>query len=580
MARGLDATRRKKPEETRKPYEYERSYASTIEDLKRHIDSMPFEPDPEIERAYQEALDMKRVKEEEKDEGIYSEPNKQEEETIELENLPNIPEEIIEEPIKEDEGYITVEELIEKYSEGGYTFLGHGTGRRDDSDKTIADSIFENGLRTKDNSLYLTSIGLDVPTPELKALAKETNSEEPTMEKLKDSLDHWPHLDSKDIIIVRVPTKYINTLGDRGDMNSEMFGAFMKEVPTDNKIVNYVDPKFVLGCYDRDKGKIRLNPAFEKELSKETIDNLEEGYKKTVQKTQDRLAAADNYVVTEKEPEVNKDEEEKNEKMADAYRKAKAKLDKIYKTPILEDQITALNNLADEYDFKFDLTLEEVEELSKKVDALYEEAAEIEKADAKIKESKSKTNELAVYQNKLKGQYGIDWFTKVTKEERDKYVELYSTAHNVSKESVQKNIDDSINLWNMNHPKKEESKSDISKEEMVMPKNVDWGKMDNVPKETPVEKAEEAYKWETKNIFRFEEKKALAVLKEVYSKIANATEEQKISFSASYTVLSNICKTTPTSAEEEQRLQTALFNVRDEIYALNDQLSAPGMGGR
>ena len=613
MARSLDSSRR--PREFKKPDVELRSadnYKIEYEKFKKLMEEfVPYEE--EIDKAYQQAIDTGIIKEEEKDEGIFSEPSKQEEETVDWESLPDLPEYEKQEPdyidfseaeslpdvnipeeesnykdfseaeLAPEEEYITVEDLIKKYSDGGYIFLGHGTGRREDNESTITNSIFENGLRTKNNSLYYTSVMLDVPTPELKALSKESSSEEPSIDKLKSSLDHWPHLDSKDIIIVRVPTKYINTNGDKSDLDSEMFGAFMKEVPNGDKVTYYVNPKFVLGCYEVENGKIRLNPKFEKELSKETIDELEEGYKKAVQKTQDRFNSFNSSESVKEELEeapINKEEEENNKKLSDGINSIISKMNSIYKTPILEDQITSINDLIEQYQFKFDLTYEEVEKLAKRVDELYNEAANIEKEDKKIKEQESKTNELAIYQNKLKEKYGIDWFTKISEEEKAKYIDLYSSAHNVSKESVQKNIEDSISLWNREHPKKEEVKSeledlpDIPQSEIEEPKEVDFDKLEDIPVKEP------EYNWETKNIFRFEERKALAVLKEVYSKIGNATDEQKVSFSASYTVLSNICKSTPTSAEEEQRLQTALFNVRDEINALNEQLSAPSMGGR
>ena len=44
-----------------------------------------------------------------------------------------------------------------------FLVLGHGTGRKG-AGADVVKSIFENGLRTKDNSLYYTTIGLDIPS--------------------------------------------------------------------------------------------------------------------------------------------------------------------------------------------------------------------------------------------------------------------------------------------------------------------------------------------------------------------------------------------------------------------------------
>lgn len=55
---------------------------------------------------------------------------------------------------------ITLESIKNDLQNPDYVILGHGTGRSRNSDE-IVQSIFTNGLRTKDNSLYYTTIGLD-----------------------------------------------------------------------------------------------------------------------------------------------------------------------------------------------------------------------------------------------------------------------------------------------------------------------------------------------------------------------------------------------------------------------------------
>ncbi len=190
-------------------------------------------------------------------------------------------------PIQE-ETYVTLEQLEPLLSESGYMCYGHGTGRKGNSDEVV-DSIFNEGLRTKNNSLYYTTIGLSTPTPEIKAQLKEIGMQEPTIEDLKNQFNNWQHQDSKKIIIARIPTEYINKAGDRSDLDGEMFGAFYTQKSQPNgKETNYLDPKFIVGCFDVDKQAVRLNKNFEKTLTPETIEQLKENYKKAVEKTNAR----------------------------------------------------------------------------------------------------------------------------------------------------------------------------------------------------------------------------------------------------------------------------------------------------
>lgn len=146
-----------------------------------------------------------------------------------------------------------------------YFYLGHGTGRNNSNE--VVPSIFKNGLRTKNNSLYYTAIGLDT-----------TNIEE-----LETKLNNWPHLESKNIILIRVPIKYINMYGESSDLDGEKFGAFYQEING----IYYLKPKFIIGCYSN--GYFIKNPLFEENLSLETIQELESSYQLTLKKTKDRL---------------------------------------------------------------------------------------------------------------------------------------------------------------------------------------------------------------------------------------------------------------------------------------------------
>ncbi len=157
-------------------------------------------------------------------------------------------------------------------NEEGYFFLGHGTGRSSDSKKVI-ESIFKNGLRTKDNSLYYTTIGLDTQN----------------IDKLNEKLKNWEHCESKKIILIRLPIEYINAMGDTADLDGERFGAFMIKKEESNNVRYYLDPKFILGYFDTQTDEIVLNDSFEKELTIESIEKLRKQYRQTLEKTYTRL---------------------------------------------------------------------------------------------------------------------------------------------------------------------------------------------------------------------------------------------------------------------------------------------------
>ena len=185
----------------------------------------------------------------------------------------------------------TLEQLTPILSESGYLFVGHGTGRSGNSDEVV-DSIFKMGLRTKDNSLYFTTIVLSTPTPEIIKQYEENGLPKPTIEALKQQLNNWQHQDSKKVILARLPMEYINMMGDRSDLDGEMYGAFMnKQVQEDGTYKFYLDSRFILGCYDVETQTVRLNKSFERTLSKRTIRQLQDGYAKAVAKTKKRIDA-------------------------------------------------------------------------------------------------------------------------------------------------------------------------------------------------------------------------------------------------------------------------------------------------
>lgn len=163
---------------------------------------------------------------------------------------------------------VTLNELENVLKEDGYTILGHGTGN---SDIKIIASIFENGLRASHTSLFYTTIGLDIND---------------NLCKFKEKLDHWEHKNSEYIILIKLPNKYFNIIGDTMDLGCERTGAFVNEKKDETgKITYYLDPKFIIGVYNKTTSKIMLNPKFEYVLKEETIKTLEKKYNDLVCKT-------------------------------------------------------------------------------------------------------------------------------------------------------------------------------------------------------------------------------------------------------------------------------------------------------
>lgn len=156
-------------------------------------------------------------------------------------------------------------------TEEGYTIFGHGTGGKNIE---VVNAIFENGLRTSHGSLFYTTIGLDVD--------KELNN-------FKNKLDHWQHLDSENIILIKLPNEYFNMFGDSMDLNCEKTRAFVDEV-YDNKgnKTYYLNPKFIIGSYNRNTSKVMLNPKFERCYSKDSISEMKQKLKEALEETKQK----------------------------------------------------------------------------------------------------------------------------------------------------------------------------------------------------------------------------------------------------------------------------------------------------
>lgn len=152
---------------------------------------------------------------------------------------------------------VKLEEIKDILTEEGFTIFGHGTGG---NNIEAVGSIFDVGLRASHTSVFYTTIGLDVDNELL---------------KFKEKLDHWPHLDSENIILIRLPNEFFNMLGDFSDLDCERTAAFVNEkIDEYGNIVYYLDSKFIIGAYNRKLSQVILNPNYEKKLSEETLKEM------------------------------------------------------------------------------------------------------------------------------------------------------------------------------------------------------------------------------------------------------------------------------------------------------------------
>ena len=180
---------------------------------------------------------------------------------------------------------VELKDLKSLLREDGYTIFGHGTGHKNNE---VISSIFTKGLRASHNSMFYTTIGLNVDND---------------LTNFQKKLDNWEHLDSENIILIKLPNKYFNIIGESMDLNCEKTGAFVNEKIDENgKTTYYLDPKFIIGAYLKNTSKVILNPNYEFVLSEKTISELEEKLNKTINKTKIRIKRLEDNLFLETFP--------------------------------------------------------------------------------------------------------------------------------------------------------------------------------------------------------------------------------------------------------------------------------------
>ena len=176
-----------------------------------------------------------------------------------------------------------IEEVKDILTNSEYAYYLHGTGCGDNEwQEKVITSIFDKGLRASHGAMYWTTVcygtGEDIKNG---------------WTEMVDDMNHWKHLDSKNIIIVRFPIKYL-IFGADDSLGEKDYAIYNEEInPTTEQVTRFINPKMVVGCYNATSGEFMINPNFEDKLSPETEKVLNEKYEEGVALFNERLSFAD-----------------------------------------------------------------------------------------------------------------------------------------------------------------------------------------------------------------------------------------------------------------------------------------------
>lgn len=144
-------------------------------------------------------------------------------------------------------------------------------------------------------------------------------------------------------------------------------------------------------------------------------------------------------------------------------------------------------------------------------------------------------NMLRDFQTNLEKKYGVYFFTEFSLEERKEYVSLYSLAHDVSRESVEHDIDSSIKT------KEEEFKST-------------------------------EYQVDYPNLIIFHGNQAVSLLKELYINYNNMEKDEQSDFNYLYSTLSNVSKSNVSDSLSEHQKLSQIQWLLDRIERLKESV--------
>lgn len=140
----------------------------------------------------------------------------------------------------------SLEEQLRVAFDKNFTALGHGTRVEK------IDDILNDGLKTRFPELESTTI----------PIFDNSKTYDEQSQQVVDKITHWPHLDSKAIVIVMIP----NAPADAKVGGKRYFNSVMQEIPKDqqNEYAQYVvPPRYVKGIFNVDTNQFIENPNFD-----------------------------------------------------------------------------------------------------------------------------------------------------------------------------------------------------------------------------------------------------------------------------------------------------------------------------
>ena len=259
--------------------------------------------------------------------------------------------------------------------------------------------------------------------------------------------------------------------------------------------------------------------------------------------------------------------EELNSRIDKKYNRLVSELSSLYNSEVINQEVNVIRG---DLQSLMDIKERSLEELTKVDDALNsiisrfaklsQKAEEIKTTDDfRINQQQKQLNSLRDYQNQLERNYGKYWFGKMTEQEKEQYITLYTAAHKVSREVVEKQIEDSIAIAYNEIVSSTKQSSEQQQEASVV--------QDSQPQQ------EQQFKGNYENMIRFNGRQALETLKQIHSGLQSATPEQAAEFNYLYSALSALSKTKPTNYEEEQQKLTQLYDLTDRIDQLQSSMS-------
>ena len=259
--------------------------------------------------------------------------------------------------------------------------------------------------------------------------------------------------------------------------------------------------------------------------------------------------------------------EELNNRIDKKYNRLVSELSNLYNSEVINQESNVIRG---DLQSLMDIKERSLEELTKVDDALNslisrfaklsQKADEIKITDDfRINQQQKQLNFLRDYQNQLERNYGKYWFGKMSEQEKEQYITLYTAEHNVPREVVEKQIENSIAIAYNEIVSSTKQSSEQQQEAPVV--------QNSQPQQ------EQQFKGNYENMIRFNGRQALETLKQIPSGLQSATSEQVAEFNYLYSALSSLSKTKPTNYEEEQQKLTQLYNLTDRIDQLQGSMS-------